>query len=331
MIFYPFRWLHAECDGLNSEQDAEDACSLTYHCSQCRPLTQHLGIYSSFESSIISKAQIRKINVQRAMPPKLPPVSDNSGRKTKTLHNLKAKRLTKAALKEEQKKQRERQPLYPVQNIITNEFGTFDVDLHVLKSRLKREDIIKANYHLTDTGLKEIKSRVIRAPIRKPDQKTRKKESFGVKSVAEVKSAGQVSDDTPFTNLNQEDSQSVCQGQADSTMADSNLSESVVTDLITENSNLDDVRDQNSNSDQIPAVQDKAESRLEIQSADIESNFLSPDLNQPTEVKKEEVLEDVEISELMDTPDLAAQMEDTQEEHEPGPEPEDTTDPVSYF
>lgn len=33
------RWLHAVCDGVNTEDEAECAVEYGYHCMLCRPLT----------------------------------------------------------------------------------------------------------------------------------------------------------------------------------------------------------------------------------------------------------------------------------------------------
>ena len=37
------RWLHAICDGLRTEDEAERASEYGYHCLYCRPKTGHLG------------------------------------------------------------------------------------------------------------------------------------------------------------------------------------------------------------------------------------------------------------------------------------------------
>ena len=33
------RWLHASCDGISSEDEAEIAIDHNYHCVLCRPIT----------------------------------------------------------------------------------------------------------------------------------------------------------------------------------------------------------------------------------------------------------------------------------------------------
>ena len=148
------RWLHGECDGLYSEEDVDLACNLVYHCIRCRPKTKHLGIYTNLKASIISKVSIRKaISCQNQIQ-----------RKTKPLVSLKAKKLSRSELKEQKRIELEAMPLIP-QHAEINECGTFAIDLSNLKARLRMDDIEKPNFHLTETGLKEIKTQVIRAPI----------------------------------------------------------------------------------------------------------------------------------------------------------------------
>lgn len=36
VIMY-YRWLHAKCDGMNTEDDCEKAADFGYHCINCRP------------------------------------------------------------------------------------------------------------------------------------------------------------------------------------------------------------------------------------------------------------------------------------------------------
>ncbi|XP_047136295.1 uncharacterized protein LOC100209023 isoform X1 [Hydra vulgaris] len=148
------RWLHGECDGLYTEEDVELACNLIYHCIRCRPKTKHLGIYTNLKASTISKVSIKKaISCQNQIQ-----------RKTKPLVSLKAKKLSRSELKEQKRIELEAMPLIP-QHAEINECGTFAIDLSNLKARLRMDDIEKPNFHLTETGLKEIKTQVIRAPI----------------------------------------------------------------------------------------------------------------------------------------------------------------------
>lgn len=161
-----FRWAHAECDGLASEDDAKLACSMTYHCALCRPKTKHLGIYSSLKTSVITKLSIRKaLGTNSATPA-------NNNRKTKTLHTVKSNKLTKAALREQRKAELEAMPLVP-HNALADELGRVDIDLNNLKQRLRCDDTMRERLHLTDSGLKTIKAQVIRAP---PVRKGRKKD-----------------------------------------------------------------------------------------------------------------------------------------------------------
>lgn len=167
MLFQLFlRWLHGECDGIYSENDANLACSMMYHCAQCRPLTKHLGIFSSLKTSIVSKVNIRKA---------LTGVTQNQSvtRKTKTLHNIKTKKLTRSEIKEQKRAELEATPIIPP-NVMADEFGTFELDFGLVKSRLRFEDLSKPTFHLTDAGMKQIKSQVIRAPIQKAVRKPRK-------------------------------------------------------------------------------------------------------------------------------------------------------------
>jgi len=155
MINSPLRWDHAECDGLNSEDDAKLACRMTYHCVHCRPKTKHLGIYSNLKSSVITKVSIRKAlnNGQGA----------TNNKKTKTLHNLKAQKLSKAALREQKRAEEDAQPLVP-HDAIVNEAGVVDIDLNSLKSKIRCDETLRERLHLTEVGLKQIKGLVIRAP-----------------------------------------------------------------------------------------------------------------------------------------------------------------------
>ena len=150
------RWAHADCDGLNSEEDAKLACRMTYHCVHCRPKTKHLGIYSNLKSSVITKVSIRKAlnNGQNAT---------NNNKRTKTLHNLKAQKLSKAALREQKRAAEDAQPLVP-HDAIVNDAGVVDIDLNSLKSKIRCDETLRERLHLTEIGLKQIKGLVIRAP-----------------------------------------------------------------------------------------------------------------------------------------------------------------------
>ena len=43
MVYIFCRWLHAHCDGILNEDDAERAAEFGYHCLYCRPTTGQAG------------------------------------------------------------------------------------------------------------------------------------------------------------------------------------------------------------------------------------------------------------------------------------------------
>ena len=149
---------------------------MIYNCSQCRPKTKHLGIYSNLKTSVISKLTVRKALSNNLVSS----TSASNTRKTRTLHNLKTKKISKAALKEQKRAELDNMPLIPC-GVSANDEGTFAIDLGVLKSRLQVEELIKERLLLTENGLKQIKSQVIRAPIQRAVRKekiSRKKEEI---------------------------------------------------------------------------------------------------------------------------------------------------------
>lgn len=192
-----FRWAHAECDGLYSEEDASLACSMTYHCVQCRPKTKHLGIYSNLKSSVISKLTIKRVLHGNAL------ISNGFNRKTKTLHNLKARKLSKAALREQKRAELDALPLIPL-DVSANECGTLSIDLLSLKNRVRMDELTKEKLHLTESGLKSIKSQVIRAPIHRAgvrkERISKKKEESKINIMSEeITCSVDSSDDTRLT------------------------------------------------------------------------------------------------------------------------------------
>lgn len=149
---------------------------MTYHCALCRPKTKHLGIYSSLKTSVITKLSIKKAITGSSSSSN--PANSNSNRKTKTLHNLKSQKLTKQALKEQKRAELEAMPLVP-HNAMSDELGRVTIDLNLLKQRLRCDDTIRERLHLTDSGLKQIKAQVIRAPhVRSVGRKGRKKDDI---------------------------------------------------------------------------------------------------------------------------------------------------------
>lgn len=154
---------------------------MLYNCSQCRPITKHLGIYSNLKNSIISKLTVRKALCNNIVSS----TSTNTARKTRTLHNMKARKITKAALKEQKRAELDSLPLIP-SGIVASIEGTVPVDLGLLKSRLQVEELIKERLLLTENGLKQIKSQVIRAPIQRAVRKervSRKKEEVKTSAI----------------------------------------------------------------------------------------------------------------------------------------------------
>lgn len=153
---------------------------MTYHCALCRPKTKHLGIYSSLKTSVITKLSIRKAISSKDS------ALTNSTRKTKTLHNMKSQKLTKAALKEQKRAELEAMPLVP-HNALADELGRVTIDLNLLKQRLRCDDTMRERLHLTDSGLKQIKGQVIRAPHVRNVRKGRKKDDVkGLSGLEEV-------------------------------------------------------------------------------------------------------------------------------------------------
>lgn len=121
-------------------------------------------------------------------------------KKTKTLHNIKVKKLTKLEIKEQKRAELEAMPLIP-ENVVTDECGTFRIDLGLLKGRLRMDDIAKPSFHLTDTGMKQIKSQVIRAPIQRTVRKPRKNDE-SAKNLAIMSEEVSCSIDGPGENTN---------------------------------------------------------------------------------------------------------------------------------
>ena len=54
------RWLHANCDGILTEEEAERASDFGYHCCFCRPITGHAGprMFTQFGICIIHRSVI---------------------------------------------------------------------------------------------------------------------------------------------------------------------------------------------------------------------------------------------------------------------------------
>eukprot|EP00794_Sanderia_malayensis_P003518 gene3518-4019_t len=172
------RWLHADCDGLASEDDSELAASYGYHCCLCREKTGHYGIFSSSWTRVVEKgvysSSPNKLTTQTVIVTQTTTTvmaTGVSNRKSKAFGttgtvNLNPNRSpassTSSFTLPSLKQGAQRKPLHPVQ---TSMQGTFEVKLQGLRVKSRKgerddSDII----HLTELGVREIKSQIVKAP-----------------------------------------------------------------------------------------------------------------------------------------------------------------------
>ncbi|XP_066928709.1 histone-lysine N-methyltransferase 2C-like [Clytia hemisphaerica] len=284
------RWAHAECDGLNSESDAKLACTMTYHCVHCRPKTKHLGIYSSLKSSVITKVSIRKAlnsNDKNEKP-----------KKTKTLKDVKLDKMAKAALREQKRAAEDALPLVP-QNAVRDDSGVVDIDLNMMRSKLRCDDTLKERLHLTENGLKQIKSLVIRAPhIRSTRARRRKEEkNLFVATLTEESNQASIADESNQAIIENQDEQSVDKPDMPSAPPSETLPEP------------------------IEGSQDLLDGA--IPSSEPLLGTAEPDIMSPEQVKQEDDMEMIAPDTTAETDELLLDDYDI--------DPEDATDPFEFF
>ena len=159
--------MHAECDGLASEDDAELAASYVYHCCLCRGETGHYGIFSTSWTNIIERgvystssgklSALQSIVVTQTTTTVM--ATGVANRRTKGVTNSKNSRNPLTASSWNQ-----RQPQHPIQ---ASAQGTFEVQLPGLRLKGRREDTAEVDtISLTDNGLRQIKSLVVKASSR---------------------------------------------------------------------------------------------------------------------------------------------------------------------
>lgn len=164
---HPTRWLHSDCDGLVSEDDIELAASYTYHCYLCREKTGHYGIFSTSRTNIVERGiysandwkitSLQSVIVTQTTTTVM--ASGVANRRSKGGSTSKSSRNPLTASGWNQ-----RQPEGPVK---ASAEGTFDVQLPGLRVRGRREDNLDSdNVSLTDDGLRQIKSLVVKASSR---------------------------------------------------------------------------------------------------------------------------------------------------------------------
>lgn len=209
-----FSWLHGDCDGLTSEDDIELAATYTYHCYLCREKTGHFGIFSTSLTNIVQRGVyttndgkvtgLQSVIVTQTTTTVM--ASGVANRRSKSINNSKSNRnpLTTSGWNQ-------RQPAGPIK---ASAEGTFEVQLPGLKVRGKREDNAdNDNISLTDDGLRQIKSLVVKASSRSNRNKEKQAKLASIDDRAterETKTAGQLTETSACSEDIGENRQPIC-------------------------------------------------------------------------------------------------------------------------
>ena len=210
-----FSWLHAGCDGLASEDDAELAASYTYHCILCREKTGHYGIFSTswtnvIERSIYSSGDGKMTGVQSVIVTQTTTTILATGvanRRSRSASNSRSHRNPLSASGWNQRQ--------PQETLKTSAEGTFEVQLPGMKAKGRKEDNLESdNVVLTDDGLRQIKSLVVKASSRSHNRnKDKQAKTTSIDDCAterETKTSGQLTEISACSEDIGENRQPVC-------------------------------------------------------------------------------------------------------------------------
>lgn len=214
-VIQNFSWLHAGCDGLASEDDAELAASYTYHCILCREQTGHYGIFSTSWTNVIERG------VYSANDGKF--TGMQSVIVTQTTTTVMATGVTNRKSKNVSNSRNNRNPLsasgwnqrHPQEPVKASAEGTFEVQLPSMKTKGRKEDNVESdNVVLTDDGLRQIRSLVVKASSR--GQNRNKDKQSKITSIddcaneRETKTSGQLTEIAACSEDTGENRQPVC-------------------------------------------------------------------------------------------------------------------------
>ena len=205
-------WLHADCDGLTSEDDVELAASYKYHCILCREQTGHYGIFSTswsnIERGIYSDGKLTGLqSVVVTQTTTTIMASGVANRRSKSISNPRSNRNPLSASGWNQRQ--------PQELLKTSAEGTFDVQLPSMKAKSRKEDHSESdNVVLTDDGLRQIRSLVVksssRGQSRNKDKQPKRTSIDDFANERETKTSGQLTETAVCSENIGENRQPIC-------------------------------------------------------------------------------------------------------------------------